>query len=105
MTYQLHLLLNAEELVLRVSARVGAIRQVGDELEARDERLVVLGELIGELAQVIRSREWKNAVGLGRCRIFLVERGSAVVRCSGLVDVAAVVEVVGANKASASVLR
>ena len=46
--------------MLRVSARVGAIWQMGDELEARDERLVVLGELIGKLTVVVRSREWES---------------------------------------------
>lgn len=111
--------------MLRVSARVGAIWQMGDELEARDERLVVLGELIGKLTVVVRSREWESreresrewesrewdirdwgsrgsesALVIGRRRTCLVERGLAVVRRSGLVDVAAVIEAVGANEAS-----
>jgi hypothetical protein len=85
--------------VLRVSARVGAIWQVGDELEARDERLVVLGELIGKLTLVVRSREWENALVLGRHITCLVERELVVVSRSGLVDVAAVIEAVGANEA------
>lgn len=91
--------------MLRVSARVGAIWQMGDELEARDERLVVLGELIGKLTVVVRSREWESrgsesALVIRRRRTCLVEQGLAVVRRSGLVDVAAVIEAVGANEAS-----
>ena len=99
MTYQLHLLLNAEELVLRVGARVGAVWQVGDEVEARDERFVVLGELIGKLTLIVRSRDWEDALVLGRCSICFVQRG-LVVRHSGLDDVAAVIEAVGVNKAT-----
>lgn len=64
--------------MLGVSARVSAIWQMGDELEARDERLVVLGELIGKLTVVVRSREWESggsesALVIGRRRTCLVE--------------------------------
>lgn len=36
-TYQLHLMLDAEELMLRVDAGIGTVRKLSDELEARDE--------------------------------------------------------------------
>jgi hypothetical protein len=57
-TYQLHLMLDAEELMFGVDAGVGAIRELSDELEARDEGLVVLRDLVGEETLVVGGREW-----------------------------------------------
>jgi hypothetical protein len=41
-------MLDGEELVLNIKTGVGAIRKLGDKLEARDELGVLLGDLIGE---------------------------------------------------------
>jgi hypothetical protein len=57
-------MLDAEELVLRVNTGVGAIWELRDELKARDERLVILRQLIGEEALVVGGGERKAALVL-----------------------------------------
>lgn len=65
MTYQLHLMLDAEELVLGIDAGIGAIWKLGDEQKARDERLVILRHLIGEETLIVGGGEGENALVLG----------------------------------------
>ena len=64
-TYQLHLMLDAEELELGVGASRDTIRQPGDELVARDEGGVVLVQLIGEGALEVGDGERKSTTPLG----------------------------------------
>ena len=63
-TYELHLVLDAEKLMLRVDTSVGAIRELRDELEARDVRLVMLRELVDEGALDARNRKRKDRLVL-----------------------------------------
>lgn len=95
--YQLHLMLDAEELMLRVDAGIGAIRELSDELEARDEGLVILGDLIGEEALVVRGREWEDTLVLGRGSTCVVNGALEVV---GDGDLARGVAAVEASRAS-----
>lgn len=95
-TYQLHLMLNAEQLMLGVDAAVGAIRKLSHVLEARDEELIVLGHLIDKGTLVVGSREWKDALVLGRGST-RVKRGLAIV---GDGDLARVVATVQARRTS-----
>lgn len=92
MTYQLHLVLDAEELVLGVDARNRAIWKLGDELKARDERLIVLRELVGKETLVVRRGEWKDALVLGRGSICVAQRRLLVISDGDLAEVVAVVE-------------
>lgn len=55
MTYKLHLMLDGEQLVLRVGARNSTIWQTRDELVTRDKVHVVLGQLVGKGTLNIRS--------------------------------------------------
>jgi hypothetical protein len=48
-TYQLHLVLDAEELKLRVGPSTDTIRQLGDELEARDEGNIILVQQVADM--------------------------------------------------------
>jgi hypothetical protein len=41
-------MLNGEELILNIKAGIGAIWKTSDELEARDEVGIILGDLVGE---------------------------------------------------------
>lgn len=59
-------MLDAEELMLRVGASVGAIREARDELEAREVGLVILHELIDEGTLDVCSRQRENGLILLR---------------------------------------
>jgi hypothetical protein len=65
-TYQLHLVLDAEELKLRVGPSTDTIRQLGDELEARDEGNIILVQLVDEGTLEVGDRERKGTTPLGR---------------------------------------
>ena len=85
-------MLNAEELVLRVDASIGAVWKLSNELEARDERLVVLGDFVGEQTLVVRSGERKDALVLGRGSTCVVKGGLAVASDGDLAEVVAVMQ-------------
>lgn len=98
-TCQLHLMLNAEELVLRIHTRIGAIWELGDELKARNERLIVLGELIGEESLIVRSRKRQRALVPGRGSVCLVLRGLTIAGDRDLTDVVSLAQAVRASVA------
>jgi hypothetical protein len=58
-TYEFHLVLYTEELLLRIHAGVGTIRKLGDELVPGDEVQIFLGQLVceGTLDVVVGKRE------------------------------------------------
>jgi hypothetical protein len=63
--HQLHLVLDTEELMLRVEASIGAVRQLCHELVARDEGAVMLVQLIDEGALVVGGGKGEDASVLG----------------------------------------
>lgn len=65
-TYQLHLMLNTEQLMLRIRAGNGAIGQTSDELVARNIVNMVLGQLVGEGPLNIDSRDREDGLVLLR---------------------------------------
>lgn len=97
MTYQLHLMLDAEELMLRVDAGIGAIWELSNELEARDEGFLIIRDLVGEETLVVRGRERENALVLGRGSACVVKGCLAVV---GDVDLARGVVAMESSRAS-----
>jgi hypothetical protein len=59
-TYQLHLMLHSEELIFNIKAGVGAIWKTGDQLEARDEVGIILGNLVDEGTLRVGGWLWKS---------------------------------------------
>jgi hypothetical protein len=60
-TYELHLVLDTEHLMVLVLAGDGTIRKLNDLLEARDPRCITIMDLVGEGAMDVRRRGWKDA--------------------------------------------
>lgn len=91
-TYELHLVLDTEQLMLGVHASTGAIGKLGDEVKTREVRLVVLGELVDKDTLDMWDRQGEDVVVLVRGVADLLARGDD----SGLAEAAAVMKPGGA---------
>lgn len=83
-------MLDAEELMFRLQASIGAIRKLRDELVARDVGQVILRHLVDESTLDVRRRERKDALVLVGAVVDITEDLLAGGDDSGLADVVAV---------------
>lgn len=73
-SHKLHLVLDAEELMLRVKASIGTIRKLRDELVSRNVAVVVFGQLVCESSVVVDGGNRKNTLGVCGLVVGILDR-------------------------------